>query len=301
MTEDLTNSAIDDQQLAEQLRATVYTLASTIGERNTKHYDKLIEARDFLTHSLQQLKCEVSLHSYEVDGMNCPNIVAERKGADRPEGIVVLGAHYDSIRGGVGANDNASGVAGILALAKLLSEEVTRKTLRFVCFVNEEQPYTRSKYMGSLVYAQACKEKGENIEAMLCLETIGYFPEQSKQHELEPWLYRVVSPSDKAFVALISNESSRGLLSEMETLFQAASDFPLKTIALPGALPGAKSSDHWSFWKQGYPAVMVTDTAWARYPFYHTKEDTPEKLDYLKMARHLRGLAGIARGLGSRP
>jgi Zn-dependent M28 family amino/carboxypeptidase len=288
-----------DEELALYLRNHVYTLAGTIGERNTERYDKLIEAQEFLIRALQNRGYRPRLQTYTVDDKDCSNIEVEQIGTEFPEKIIVVGAHYDSIRGGPGANDNASGVAGVLALASLLKGQSLKKTIRFLCFVNEEPPYTRTSEMGSLIYAEACKARKEHIEVMFSLETIGYFPLKAKQREVEPWLYQLISPSDKGFIAFISNLSSRSLLEEMKNLFRQRTDFPVKSLALPGMLPGVKASDHWSFWKQGYEAVMVTDTAWARYPFYHTREDTPEKLDYCKMAKLLRGLEGILVGLGN--
>jgi hypothetical protein len=131
------------------------------------------------------------------------------------------------------------------------------------------------------------KKTGTNYR-MFALETIGYFPSELKQQEVEPWLYQKISPSDKEFIAFVSNLSSRDLLDDMEQLFTQSTNFPLKSFVLPGVLPGVKASDHWSFWKQGYQAVMVTDRAWARYLFCHTTEDTAEKLDYIKMAELIK-------------
>jgi Zn-dependent M28 family amino/carboxypeptidase len=293
-------SHASDQGLASHLKNDVYMLAGIIRERNTKYYSKLIEAQEFLVKTLQNSGYSPQLQTYTVAGKDCSNIEAEQGGTQSPEKIIIVGAHYDSVRGSPGANDNASGVAGVLALARLLKNQSLKKTVRFLCFVNEEPPYTRTLEMGSLVYAQACKKRKEHIEAMFTLEMIGCFPSKTKQQEIEPWFYQILSPSNKDFIAFISNFSSRSLLKNMTGLFQQQTDFPVKSLALPGMLPGVKSSDHWSFWKQGYEAVMVTDTAWVRYPFYHTREDTPEKLDYYKIAKLLKGLEKILIGLSNK-
>jgi Zn-dependent M28 family amino/carboxypeptidase len=289
-----------DQELTSFLRGTVRTLAENIGERNVQHYEKLIEAQEFLAEALHHSGYQPRLQTYTVDGKACSNIEVEQLGTHAPEKIIVVGAHYDSMRGSPGANDNASGVAGVLALAKYLKAHALSKTIRFLFFVNEEPPFTRTSNMGSLVYAEACKSRNDQIEVMLSLETIGYFPSKAEQQRVEPWLYRFMSYSKKKFIAFVSNRSSRALLKEMQEFFHQKSDFPVKHVALPGFLPGVKSSDHWSFWKQGYKAVMVTDTAWARYPFYHTREDTPEKLNYEEMAMLHNGVKGMVVGLGNK-
>lgn len=164
----------------------------------------------------------------------------------------------------------------------------------------EEPPFTRTAHMGSYIYAKNCKERGDVIEVMLSLETIGYFPTTVKQKQIEPWLFQLISPSNKDFIELISNRSSSQVLQVTRDLFENATDFPVKSIALSGVFPGVKSSDHWAFWQHGFNALMVADTAWARYPFYHTKEDSPEKLDYSKMSRLVQGLKHTAVGLARR-
>lgn len=257
----------------------------------------MVQAREFLVRTLRDSGFRPRLQTYRVDGRVCSNIEVEQTGAEVPEKIIVVGAHYDSVRGSPGANDNASGVAGVLALASFMKAFCLKKTLRFLLFVNEEPPYTRTSNMGSLVYARDCYRRNDQIEAMISLEEIGYFPSNDKQTTVEPWLYRFMSPSNKQFISFIGNRSSRALVKTMTRVFQQETNFPVKYLALPGFFPGIRSSDHWAFWKQGYQAMMVTDTAWARYPFYHTGEDTPEKLNYGKMAQLLKGLRNVLVGL----
>lgn len=280
-------------KLTGYLKEMIYALAGDIGERNTRRYDQLVHAREFLIRALRDSGFRPRLQTYNVDGRDCSNIEVEQTGAEIPDNISVVGAHYDSVGGSPGANDNASGVAGVLALASFMKTFYLKKTIRFLLFVNEEPPYTRTSNMGSLVYARDCFRLNEQIEAMISLEEIGYFPSDGKQATVEPWLYRLVSPSNKQFISFVGNRSSRALVKTMARVFQQETEFPVKHLALPGFFPGIRSSDHWAFWKQGYPAVMVTDTAWARYPFYHTGEDTPEKLDYGKMAQLLKGLGNM--------
>jgi len=196
----------------------------------------------------------------------------------------------------VGANDNGSGIGAVLELARLFKEAKPARTLRFVAFVDEEPPFYRGDEMGSRYYAQRSKEQGENIVAMFSLETIGYYSEcPGSQHY--PFPLNFFYPSTGNFIAFVSNLSSRALLHEAIARFRRHAEFPSEAAAAPAFLPGVDWSDHWSFWKEGYSALMVTDTALYRYPYYHTMQDTPDKVDYERLARVVTGLHGMLREL----
>ena len=281
--------------LAAALHHDVDVLASDIGERNTATYRNLDRAATFIHEALQSAGVPVSRQTYTVDGQACHNIVGELAGIGDTHEVVVIGAHYDSVRGGPGANDNASGIAALLALARAFAVSRLSRTLRFVAFVNEEPPYIRTKHMGSLVYAQACRDQGDYIAAMLSLETLGCFPSFDPP-SYDPWPAKLLRPLQAEFLALVSNLHSRWLAKDVARTFRGASDLPARAVALPGFLPAVRSSDHWSFWQCGYPAIMATDTAPFRYPFYHTRYDTPDKLSYRAIAAIVTGLrAAIIR------
>jgi len=289
------------QQLATALEGIVRTLAVTIGERNTQKYDALVRAEEYIREHLQERGYrEVQNPSYEVDGVVCSNVEAELVGSDIPEEIIVIGAHYDSIRGGVGANDNASGVASLLSLARLLRDRPLKRTMRFVAFVNEEEPYTYTSNMGSVVYAKRSRERNENIKLMISLETMGFYPDKSKIGKYESRLRRLILSDDQCYLAFVSNLRSKTAMQKLDEGFKATNQFPTRSYSVPGFLPGVKSSDHWSFWQEAYPAVMVTDTAWVRYPFYHRSEDTPEKLDYGSLSTVVEGLADAITHVANR-
>jgi Zn-dependent M28 family amino/carboxypeptidase len=222
------------------------------------------------------------------------NIEVEVQGSARASEIVIVGAHYDSVLGAPGANDNGSGVAAVIELARLFGGSSPSRSLRFVTFVNEEPPFSHSDAMGSRHYSRRARERGESIVAMFSLETIGYYSERpGSQHY--PFPLSFFYPSTGNFIAFVSNLSSRGLLHEAIAGFRRHAGFPSEGAAAPAFLPGVDWSDHWSFWKEGFPALMVTDTAPYRYPHYHTMQDTPDKVDYERLARVVTGLHGMLR------
>lgn len=285
----LTAQEID---LRDALRRDVEKLAGEIGERNVWRYRALAAAADFLEASLAKHFYDVCRQGYEVAGVTCYNIVVEIQGADRANEIVVIGAHYDTVEGSPGANDNATGAAAVLALAHLLARKKTSRTLRFVEFVNEEPPYFQSPDMGSVVYAKHCRNRGEKIVAMLSLETIGYYSdEKGSQHY--PFPFSLFYPSTGNFIGFVGNTSSADLVRKVVASFRQHAKYPSEGGALPSAVPGIGFSDQWSFWQQGYPAVMVTDTAPYRYPYYHTRNDTPDKVRYDHMAKVVAGLERV--------
>jgi len=286
----------EQRRLEEELRASVQQLAGTIGERNLFRHKQLSEAADYIRTTLARTGYEVRQHTYEVAGQPCENLEVEVRGKEHPDEIILIGAHYDSVQGSPGANDNATGVAAMLALAKAFAKTVFSRTLRFVAFTNEEPPFFQSRYMGSRVYAQRSHERGEKIVLMLSLETIGYYSDEPGSQGY-PFPFSFFYPSTANFIAFVSNMKNASWVRQLLTAFRRHAQLPSEGGALWEWIPGVAWSDHWSFWKEGYPAVMVTDTAPNRYPHYHTATDTPDKVDFARMARVVSGLQGIIGGL----
>jgi hypothetical protein len=287
--------AADEQLLclAAELRQDVTHLAEEIGERNVlRHPKELAQAADWIEAELVKLGSEVKRQKYEISGVSCFNLEAEILGATLPEEIVVIGAHYDSVTGTPGANDNGSGVAAMLGLARRFAQGRTERTLRFAAFVNEEPPYFQTEQMGSWVYARRCRQRNEKITAMLSLETIGYYSDSPDSQKYPP-PFDLLYPSTGNFIAFVGNTRSADLVRQVVAAFRQHEQFPSEGGAPPEAIPGVGFSDHWSFWQEGYPALMVTDTAMFRYPHYHEAEDTPEKIDFERMARVVRGLERV--------
>jgi hypothetical protein len=285
----------DEVMLREELRANVQKLAGEIGERNMWHYPQLNAAADFIEDSFSRARLRTRRDSYVTNGQACHNIEAEIP-RNRPE-IIVIGAHYDSVFGSPGANDNGSGAAALLALAKRFASAKPRHTLRFVAFVNEEPPYFLSGEMGSQVYARRCKERGDKISAMISLETIGYFSDAPHSQTYPSPGLGLFYPKIGNFIGFVSNVKSRALLRRVITLFRKNAKIPSEGASLPAFIPGVSWSDQWSFWQQGYPAIMVTDTAPFRYPYYHSSNDTPDKLDYERFTLVVSGMEKVIEQL----
>jgi Zn-dependent M28 family amino/carboxypeptidase len=279
--------------LAKQLRRRVTRLAEEIGERNvSRRPEALAQAADYLEAAFAGAGYEVGRQEYQVSGVACRNLEVEIVGKTRPEEIVVVGAHYDSAPGSPAANDNGTGVAAVVHLAEVFRQRHLGRTLRFVAFVNEEPPYFQTPQMGSWVYARRCRQRGEKVTAMLSLETIGYYSDARGSQKYPP-PFSLLYPSRGRFIGFVGNAASGDLVRRTVRTFRRHEPFPSEGAALPELVPGVGFSDHWSFWREGYPALMVTDTAMFRYPHYHTAQDTPDKVDFEKTARVVRGLEAV--------
>ncbi|MFQ5931729.1 MAG: M28 family peptidase, partial [Nitrospiraceae bacterium] len=288
----------EERTLERELRSHVAMLAGDIGERNLFHYDKLLTAAEYIRVTLSRSGYEVRAQAYEVSGKVSENLEAEVLGRKRPDEILVIGAHYDSVMGSPGANDNATGVAALLALARAFSDRQPSRTLRFLAFVNEEPPLFQTRLMGSWVYAKRSRQRGEKIVAMLSLETIGYYSDEPGSQSY-PFPFNLVYPSTANFIAFVGNVKAGSLVQQVVGGFRRHARFPSEGGALLGFIPGVGWSDHWAFWREGFPAMMVTDTALFRYPAYHSSSDTPEKVQYGHMARVLSGLEQVIRELAN--
>jgi Zn-dependent M28 family amino/carboxypeptidase len=234
----------------------------------------------------------VVVQDFIVEGKIVKNLEVEIMGKSLSKEIVIVGAHYDSVIGCPGANDNATGVAAVLEIARILTGRELPRTVRFVAFVNEEGPFFQTENMGSLVYARRARKQSENIVAMLSLETIGYYSDE-KGSQRYPFPFSFFYPSTGNFIGFVGNTSSRALLHQSISSFRKHTSFPSQGVAAPGWMTGIGWSDHWSFWQEDYPAIMITDTALFRYAHYHTPQDTPDKVDYARMARVVAGLRRV--------
>jgi hypothetical protein len=284
----------DGVSLAQQLKRDVTRLASEIGPRNLRRRANLVAAAEFVERELQAAGYAVRRQTYQVEGVDCWNVITEVKGTKLPAGVVLVGAHYDSYGSTPGADDNASGTAALLALARRLAKSQPEKTLRFVAFTNEEPPYFQKATMGSLVYARACRQRNDNLVCVLSLEAMGYYTDEKNSQRYPPPL-NLIYPSTGNFIGVIGNVASRPLVHQVVASLRKHVDFPSQGGAVPDTLPGVGWSDHWSFWQEGYQAVMISDTALYRNPHYHKTTDTPEKLNYDHLARVVVGLEGVLR------
>ncbi len=278
--------------LRDNLKRHISMLADEIGERNLWRFSELQKAANYIDGLFRSSNFKVLEQTYEVRGRSVKNLEVIIPGTSSSHEILVVGAHYDTVFGSPGANDNGSGVAALVEIARLLANQSFQRTLRLVAFVNEEPPFYRTHNMGSRVYAKRAKRRGDNIIGMLSLETIGYYDDKAgSQHYPVP--FGLFYPSTGNFVRFVGSLSSYGLVRAVISSFRRHTKFPSEGTAAPGWLTGIGWSDHESFWKYGYPALMVTDTALFRYAHYHLPTDRPEFIDYDRLARVVAGLARV--------
>ncbi len=287
----------DLSPLERQLAQHVNTLSEEIGERNHLLPSELEEAADYIQSAFAAQGYEPLIQSFGNDEHSYKNIEVIKKGTRLPEEIVVIGAHYDTLRGSPGADDNASGVAVLLELSRLLQDADLPRTIHFVAFTNEEHPHAETELMGSRVYAKRAKNSNDPIVAMISLESLGIYSDRTGSQGYPPplsWFY----PNTGNFVAFVANLASRALARQTIATFRAHARIPSEGVAAPeNWVPDIRRSDHSSFWDQGYPAIMVTDTAPFRYAHYHTARDLPENLAYPEMAAATLGLRQVVETL----
>lgn len=273
-------------------------LSKTIGERNTLRRGSLKAAADYIRSNLTQSGYTVTEQTYTVEGSSVSNLEAELTGSETGPGTVVVGAHYDTVSGTGGADDNTSGVAAALELARLLKGSKFHKTIRFAFFVNEEPPFFQTEQMGSLVYAKRLRQESVPVSAMISLETLGFYSDLPGSQKY-PAVLSLFYPSRGDFIGFVGNRESRDLVRRAIRSFRESSRFPSEGVAAPATWPGIGWSDQWSFWQEGYPAIMITDTAIFRYPYYHTGRDTSERIDCVKMARVVEGASFVVAALAN--
>lgn len=254
----------------------------------------------FIERELFSAGYAVARLPYQVDAHEVVNLVSELPGKHCAQEIVVVGAHYDTVESTPGADDNASAVAVLMEVARMLRPLTPQRTVRFAAFPCEEPPHFSMDGMGSQVYARQCRERNDRIVGMLCLEMVGFYssmPGSQRIPDEIPRALRWAFPRRGNFLAAVGNLRSWRLVWNFHRGFKRAVRFPLYSIALPEAVHAIRFSDNSSFWDQGYPALMLTDTSFLRNPHYHQASDTPETLDYDRMANVAIGVAGAVAHL----
>jgi hypothetical protein len=286
-----------EQQVVQQrLRAHVAFLAGRIGERNYMKLRALDSAANYIRTTFDSLGFETREHTYAAGKATFRNIEVSIPGRTAPGEIVVVGGHYDTVFDSPGADDNASGTAAVLELARLLRQTPHDRTIRLVAFANEEPPFFWTDSMGSLRYARAARARGDTIVAMISMESLGYYSDAPGSQRYPPilgWFY----PDRGNFIGVVGNIASRSLVHGMIRDFRETTQFPSAGSAAPTQLPGIGWSDHWSFWQAGYDGVMVTGTAPFRNRNYHERSDTPDSVNYDHMARVVDGVARVVNRL----
>ena len=281
--------------LRAALKRHIETIALT--EHNAVTPALYEQAAAYIEQSLTRAGYSVRSQSFSWGGGVARNLEVVIAGVKRD--AIVVGAHYDSVHGSPGANDNGSGVAAALELALAFRGWRPKHSIRIAFFANEEPPYFHSEAMGSKVYADELAAAGEPVRAMFSLETIGYYSDRPRSQRY-PFLLGLFYPDRGDYLAFVANLASRPLLHAAISAFREQARFPSEGVAAPAIIPGVDWSDQWSFWHHGVPALMLTDTAPYRYPHYHQESDAPDKVDYERLARVVAGLERMFRALDER-
>jgi len=279
------NFPTQQQASAETLKEHVIHLSENLSPRSSDDLDNLNKAAHYIQQHLKKYSKDVSYQNFNVADNEYKNVIA--KFGSNSEQIIVIGAHYDAYSKYAGADDNASGVAGLLELAKLLSQLQLNSQIQLVAYTLEEPPFFRSENMGSYIHAESVKDK--NLKLMISLEMIGYFTDEENTQEFPTSLMKIAYPTTGNYIAIVDQLFSNKA-SDIKKTINAHTDLPAYSINAPSSIPGIDFSDHLNYWKFGFPAVMVTDSSFYRYQHYHTAQDTHEKLNYQAMAKVVYGV-----------
>ncbi len=277
---------------AERLKKHVRVLSQEMVPRDSSHVENLQKTADYIRQELAQSSREVRFQTYQVYDKTYHNVIATY-GPETEESIVI-GAHYDAYSVFPGADDNASAVAGLIELGRLLGKSPPKIRVELVAYTLEEPPFFETDKMGSAVHARSLKEAGRKIRLMICLEMIGYFSDEEGSQDYPLGILKLIYPNRGNFIAVVDQLFSNQAVGVKKAI-NTSTDLPAWSINAPPFVPGIDLSDHRNFWAEGYPAVMITDTAFFRNRAYHTPEDTWDRLDYEKMAKVVYGLFSYLR------
>jgi hypothetical protein len=294
---------MDHAQTKSRLRDHLEMLTRTIGERSVRLPENLRRTAEYIQSFYESIGVPVRLEPYQYQDLPVANVVAELSFGEQPSRHYLIGAHYDSVTGTVGADDNGSAVAVLLEAArelKILAEHDTLELrVTFVAFALEEPPVYGTRFMGSRVYAAKAKRERLSLDGMICLEMVGYScREPGCQHYPFPLMF-FGYPKQGNFIGIVGDFGSRSFSREVVKGFRQNRELPVVSLSVPWRgriLPAVRLSDHASFWDEGFPAVMVTDSAFYRNPYYHLPSDTMEKLDLDFMAEVVKSLVIFLRG-----
>ena len=272
----------------ERLKHHVVVLSEEFVPRSYEHVGNLDQCADYISLHFKQAGGDGVFQEYEVNGKTYKNVLATF--GPKSSSRIVIGAHYDAYRETPGADDNASGVAGLIELAYLLGRAELSQEVTLAAFTLEEPPYFRTAQMGSALYAAELREHQVDVEAMICLEMIGYFSDEKNSQRFPSTLLKFMYPNRGNYITVVGSIGDRKLTRKVKGVMKGATDLPVYSMTAPEFFPGVDFSDHLNFWNHGYSAVMVTDTAFYRNQGYHGKQDTVPHLDFKRMAKVVLGV-----------
>jgi hypothetical protein len=276
-------------------------LSETIGSRSFSEPSKIASAHDYIVRTLRTYDLIPTTQDFQVNNTTFSNIIITFDGQSLREEIIVIGAHYDTVLGTPGADDNASATAMLLEIAKIMADSLPDRTLKLVFFVLEEPPIFGTTNMGSRIFARRAREKNMDIRAMISLEMVGFFSDRKGKQGFPLPLMSLFYSNTPDFIGVVGNLKSKALVKQVKNGLKAGCSVPVETLTAPSIVPGVSLSDHASFWKEGYPAIMITDSAFYRNPNYHRSTDTKDTLNYQTMTELLKGLIHVVRDLSGVP
>lgn len=254
--------------------------------------DLIEPTAQYIYAELSRFSDDVSFKNFEVDGETFKNIIARFGPRSDQSPVYIIGAHYDSEHGNPGADDNASGVAGLLELARLFSQRPPQVPVELAAYVLEEPPYFRTKSMGSFQHAKSLLDNNREVALMISLEMLGYYSDDPNSQKYPLPGMNLLYPDSGNFIALVGRLSDPFIMRKYKKAFTHSTDLPVYSMNAPALLPGVDFSDHLNFWRFDFPAIMITDTAFYRNPHYHKSSDTPDTLDFERMAKAVDGVFG---------
>ena len=278
----------DRKLSSERLKKHVAVLSEELVPRSYQNVGNLDQCASYIEGHFEQAGGRVTVQEYEVDGEIYKNVIAAF--GPQTTSRIVVGAHYDAYREFPGADDNASGVAGLIELGHLLKGVELGQRIELVAFTLEEPPFFRTDNMGSARYAKELHSTNADIEAMICLEMIGFFSDEKSSQRYPSAMLQLFYPDRANYIAVVGSTGDRKLIKQVKDSMKGATDLPVCSMSAPKVIPGIDFSDHLNFWNQGYTAVMVTDTAFYRNLEYHTVNDTLCRLDFDRMAKVTLGV-----------
>jgi Zn-dependent M28 family amino/carboxypeptidase len=271
-----------------RLQKIVQTLSIDFHPRNFRNTTNLESTVAYIQQHFEAAGGIVTIQPFEVSETTYKNVRCHFGNSDGPK--IIIGAHYDSHGNTPGADDNASGVAGLIELAYLLGAHTPEGNFELIAYTLEEPPFFATKYMGSHFHAEAIRDEGERIAGVIILEMIGYFTDAFGSQDYPSLLFKLIYPNRGNFIAVVGNTDQRAFTKQVKISMTADSDLSVKSINAPAGVPGIDFSDHRNYWKFGYDAVMITDTAFYRNKAYHKANDTWDRLDYEKMGQVVQGV-----------
>lgn len=266
-----------------RLRAHVVALSEQFYPRSFNRPDNLDRCAAYIGGHFAAVGANVSTQEYVVLGRTYRNVI----GYFGAEGYakVIVGAHYDACGEKPGADDNASGVAGLLELARLIGSSGTAPAVELVAYSTEEPPFFATENMGSVHHAQQVRDSGREIRQVIVLEMIGFFSDEPRSQMYPAAIFKLFFPGRGDFIGVVGRPADRREIRRVRDLMRGATELPVRSAAVPALVPGVDYSDHRSYWPHGVPAVMITDTAFFRNGEYHKQGDTADRLDYDRMGK----------------